>query len=82
MAAAKVKQGREKQIKDLISGKALQRLAKHIKELVFAHTKQSLEKPVKHLLFLAQKKGNDTFFIETYRQYYGLREGKQRLESS
>ena len=66
MVAAKVKQGREKQIKDVISGKALQRLAKHVKELVIAHTKRSLDKLVKHMLFPAQKKGNETFFIETY----------------
>ena len=64
MVAAKVKQGREKQIKDLISGKALQRLAKHVKNVVFARTKRSLEKLVKHLPFPAQKKGNDTFALK------------------
>ena len=35
VVAAKVKQGREKQIKDVISGKALQRLAKHVKKRSF-----------------------------------------------
>ena len=65
MVAAKVKQGREKQIKEVISGNALQRLAKHLKSVVFAHTKRSLEKLVKHLPSPVQKKGNETFSIET-----------------
>ena len=49
-------------------------------KIVLAHTKWSLEKLVKHLLFLAQKKGNDTFSLKHTMKYYGLREGKQRLE--
>ena len=43
---------------------------KACKEKVFAHTKRSLEKLVKHLPLPAKEK-----------EYYGLREGKQRLES-
>ena len=80
MVAAKVKQGREKQIKDVISGKALQRLAKHVKNVVFAHTKRSLEKFVKHLPFPAQKKGNVTFFIETNREilWFARRQAEAR----
>ena len=79
MVAAKVKQGREKQVKDMISGKVLQRLAKRIKNIVFAHTKRSLEKLVK-TKNLAQKKGNETFFIETYREllWFARRQAEAR----
>ena len=66
VVAAKVKQGRKKQIKDVIFAKAKQRRAKHVKYEIFAHTKQSLEKLVKHEPFPAQKKGNDMFFIENH----------------
>ena len=66
MVAAKVKQGREKQIKDVISGKALQRLAKYVKNVLFAHTKRSLEKLINTCLFLFKRREMARFFIETY----------------
>ena len=64
VVAAKVKQRREKHVKDVISAKAKQRLAKHVKYEIFAHTKQSLEKLVKHVPFPAQKKENDMFSLK------------------
>ena len=66
MVAAKVKQGREKQVKDVISGKALQRLAKHAKKRSFRAHEAEPRKAYKHVPFPAQKKGNVTFLIETY----------------
>ena len=80
MVAAKVKQRREKHVKNVISAKAKQRLAKHVKYKIFAHTRQSLEKLVKHVPFPAQKKENDVFSFKTSVKYCGLREDEQRLE--
>jgi len=65
---AKVKQRREKHVKNVISAKAKQRLAKHANYVVFAHTKRSLEKLVKHVPFSAQKTENDMFFVEKQRK--------------
>ena len=66
VVAAKVKQGREKHVKDVNSAKAKQRRAKHVKYDILAHTKQSLETLEKHVPFPAQKKENNMFFIEKH----------------
>ena len=57
MVAAKVKQGREKQVKDVISGKALQRLAKHFKKRSFRAHEAEPRKARKTFAFSCSKEG-------------------------
>ena len=53
---------------------------KACKTIVFAHTKRSLEKLVFFLPCPAQKKANETFFIETHREilWFARRQAEAR----